>query len=145
VNSVKACSSKCIRQPLATYSDKMETWSCYINTETTYNHWPWSWLCYVMNTEHVSGGENRAEQSRAKLGWSSKRVSKKGGSGAEHRAVGRGAGIGAVDPKTIYEAHRRLAQQAGGWLDGEIWLKSAGLNSRFKLAPYHFFAGSRCN
>jgi len=43
----------------------------------------------------------------------------------------RGSGL---DPKPYYEAPRRLAKQAGGWLAGEIWLKSAGLTSRLKLA-----------
>ena len=34
---------------------------------------------------------------------------------------------------------------AGGWLAGEIWLKSAGLTTQLKLAFYDFFAGSRCS
>ena len=46
-----------------------------------------------------------------------------------------------LDPKSTHEASCRLAQQAGGWLAGEIWLKSAGLTSRFKLAFYDIFAG----
>jgi len=43
----------------------------------------------------------------------------------------------ALEPKPNYEAARRLAQKAGGWLAGEIWLKSAGLTSRLKIS---FFA-----
>jgi len=31
------------------------------------------------------------------------------------------------------------------WLAGEIWLKSAWLIIRLKLAFYDFFADSRCN
>ena len=44
----------------------------------------------------------------------------------------------AQTPKPIYEAPHWLAQQAGGWQAGEIWVKSAGLTSRLKLAFYHF-------
>jgi len=43
-----------------------------------------------------------------------------------------------VDPKPNYETPRRLALKAGGWIAGEIWLKSAGLTSRLKLALYDF-------
>jgi len=34
-----------------------------------------------------------------------------------------------LDPKPNYETPRWLAQKAGGWLAGEIWLKSAGLTT----------------
>ena len=36
-------------------------------------------------------------------------------------------------PKLHYEAPRRLAQKTGGWLAGEIQLKSAGLTSQLRL------------
>jgi len=34
-----------------------------------------------------------------------------------------------------------LSIEAGGWLAGEIWHKSAGLTSQLKLAFYNFFVG----
>jgi len=35
-----------------------------------------------------------------------------------------------IDPKPICEASYRLAYKVGGWLAGEIWLKSAGLHQQ---------------
>jgi len=45
---------------------------------------------------------------------------------SHHTTLGK---VASLDPKPNYEAPRRLAQQAGGWLAGKIWLKSAGLTS----------------
>jgi len=44
-----------------------------------------------------------------------------------------------LDPKPNYEAPRRLAYKADGWLASEIWLKSAGLTSQLKLAFTTFY------
>ena len=52
-----------------------------------------------------------------------------------------------VDPKPIYEALVGWLRKSGGWLAGEIWLKSAGLHHKKRGLSWFLrllFVGSRC-